>query len=523
MQAAQLQLTIAERVKSNDWTGLNIAGLIRLSFETTTKAQRAIGTRKTAQYGTDINNRETQLERIAAKVERLGGTLIGWYDEPDTSAYKQQRLTLPDGTTGLRVVRPEFQRAMRELKQGIFTATDDRLDMILVFDDDRLTRDPRELQDAIEAVKVSGRYITDTYGVLDFSTLQGQQAAGFMNMGRQAYSASVSTKGTDSHQQRAQLGIPVGGNRPYGWEADKRTLEPVEAAYIMEAAREVQRGVHLKTIVRRWNAAGIKTSLDNKWDARSLKSILLSPRLCGYRPYQVAGKKRWEAYATDYKTGLPVIGQWETILSVEEWHKVVAAVLNRLSHTGGNGNPEMKIRYLMSKFLICSGCGGGMTGNWHNREKRALYACKEPDCPARVAGPAKAIDALVEEYLFDLLDGAEVTAEAAPWPKETELATAEAKVAELLAGYDRDEMPADFVFPRVKVKREQIAKLKRERTAHLKAQPKTATVDVVAQWPTLELEQKREILERVGLTAVLRRSTRGCNKFDPARLEFLVS
>lgn len=519
----ELQPTIADRAKSYDWTGLNIAGLIRLSFETTTKDQRASGTRKVAKYGTDINNRETQLQRIATKVERHGGTLIGWYDEPDTSAYKQQRVNLGDGTIGLRVIRPEFQRAMRELKQGVFSGTDQRLDMILVFDDDRLTRDPRELQDAIEAVKLSGRYITDTYGILDLSTIRGQQGAGFMNMARQAYSSSISTKGTDKHYERAQQGIPVGGNRPYGWKADKRTLEPVEAAYIMEAAREVQRGVFVKTIARRWKNAGVKTSLGNDWEGGSIRNILLSPRLCGYRPYQVAGKKRWEAYATDYKTGQPVIGQWETILSVEEWNKVVAAILTNKSPNTPEHGSGFKVKYLMSRFLICTGCGGGLTGQWNRRENRAVYGCKDPDCHARVSGPVKAIDALAEEYLFALLDGAEVAAEAVPWPKEAELSLAEGKVAELLSSYDAEEMPADFVFPRVKAKRQEIDKLKRERTAHLKAQPKTSTVDVQTQWPTLELEQKREILERVGLTAVLRKAPRACNKFDPARIEFVVS
>lgn len=515
MFAAQPQaLTIIDRVKSGNWQGLNCAPLVRLSFEADVKKYKS-----KPRFGSEINNREVQLERILRLVEARGGHLLSSYDEEDTSAFKQQAIDLPDGTKGLRVIRPIFQGALRDLKRGIHK-DGERLDMIVVIDSDRLTRDPRELQDAIEAVKLSARPIIDIHGILDLTTELGQQAAGYMNMGHNAYSASVSRKVTDSHYQRSQLGIPCGGNRPFGWKDDKRTLEPHEQALLMDAVRDVLHGIHIKTIIRRWNKAGVTTSLGNKWDSRSLRGILLSPRICGWRPYQVAGKKRWEAYAIDYKTGKPVIGQWERIIEPDEWHKVVAQLTN-VKHQENPGNG--KIQYLMTRFLMCSGCGAGLTGGWDNREKRAVYACKDPDCQTRVSGAVKAINCLVEEYLFELLAGAELTTVAQPWGREHELQEAEAKVAELLAAYDADDMPADFVFPRVKAKRAEIAVLKKERTAHLNAQPTTPTTDIATRWPAMELEQKREVLETVGLTAVLKRSPAPCNRFKPERLEIIVS
>jgi site-specific DNA recombinase len=83
---------------------------------------------------------------------------------------------MPDGSYGYRVLRPIFEGALRDLKRGI-TPEGKRLDGLVVYDIDRLTRDNRHLEDAIEVVQLFGRPIMDITGTLDLLTDNGRTVA----------------------------------------------------------------------------------------------------------------------------------------------------------------------------------------------------------------------------------------------------------------------------------------------------------------------------------------------------------
>src|SRR3954466_13360165 len=92
-------------------------------------------------------------------------------------------------------------------------------------------------------------------------------------------SADTGRRVARAHLQMAQAGVPVGGTRPFGWKADKRTLDTAEAQLIREAAADILAGKGLHTICKAWNAAGIKTPKNNQWVKPALRNLLLSPRL----------------------------------------------------------------------------------------------------------------------------------------------------------------------------------------------------------------------------------------------------
>src|SRR5690242_9448981 len=70
-----------------------------------------------------------QREDCAALADRLGWTVVGVYEDNDVSA-----------TSGR--VRPGYARMMRDVECG-------QIGAIVVWDVDRLTRTPRELEDVI--------------------------------------------------------------------------------------------------------------------------------------------------------------------------------------------------------------------------------------------------------------------------------------------------------------------------------------------------------------------------------------
>lgn len=111
----QANAQVIERAaRFNDLTGLNFAGLVRLSFELNPNAERI----PVPLTGKDINNRDGQESDCQESVTKRGGTYVYTYDEPDTSAWKKKKVTLPDGQVGYRMVRPVFEQALRDLKAG---------------------------------------------------------------------------------------------------------------------------------------------------------------------------------------------------------------------------------------------------------------------------------------------------------------------------------------------------------------------------------------------------------------------
>jgi site-specific DNA recombinase len=62
------------------------------------------------------------------------------------------------------------------------------------------------------------------------------------------------------HLEFAQEGRPISAWRPFGWQEDRRTLEPREAEAIREGVRKLLAGVPLAEVCRQWNVAGTRTS-----------------------------------------------------------------------------------------------------------------------------------------------------------------------------------------------------------------------------------------------------------------------
>ncbi|MEX5637943.1 recombinase family protein [Parafrankia sp. FMc2] len=80
-----------------------------------------------------------------------GATIEKVYQEKK-SAWKKKTIVLEDGTMISRVIRPDYAELLADLRSGF-------LDGAIVWDLDRLTRDLRDLEDAIEVVELYGRPI----------------------------------------------------------------------------------------------------------------------------------------------------------------------------------------------------------------------------------------------------------------------------------------------------------------------------------------------------------------------------
>ena len=114
---------------------------------------------------------DNQLTDLRARVAKIGGRIDREIPENAVSAFKRQRVELPDGTYGYRVVRPEWEKILTALRRGECNA-------LMVPDIDRAMRDPRTLEDLpMNVVEYYGVYVASLTGNIDLTTDSGISAA----------------------------------------------------------------------------------------------------------------------------------------------------------------------------------------------------------------------------------------------------------------------------------------------------------------------------------------------------------
>jgi site-specific DNA recombinase len=210
-----------------------------------------------------------QLTDLRARVASIGGTIDREIPENAVSAFKRKRVQLPDGTYGFRVVRPEWEKILTALRRGECNA-------LMVVDIDRATRDPRTLEELIDAVELHGLCVTSLTGNIDLTTDAGISAArGLVNQRNPGIPGIPrDVWQTGNGMLRGNHG---GKNRPYGWRKDRIHLSGREAEHIRREIPRILAGVRSITLAREWNERGIPTVTGSPWQAATIKNIFTGP------------------------------------------------------------------------------------------------------------------------------------------------------------------------------------------------------------------------------------------------------
>ncbi len=454
-----------------------------------------------------------QLTDLRARVASIGGQIDREIPENAVSAFKRKRVDLPDGTYGFRVVRPEWEKILTALRRGECNA-------LMVPDIDRATRDPRTLEDLIDAVELYGLYVASLTGNIDLTTDAGISAArGLVNQ-RNQESRNTSRRVIDGQRHAAMKGGNHGGrNRPYGWRKDRIHLSKREAEHIRREIPRILAGVRPITLAREWNERGIPTVTGSEWHDATIKNIFTGPRIAGYVVYR--GEILYDA------DGNKVRGQWEPILTDEEYEAVTAKwkpdrpVPSRLGAIGrGHGTV-----YLLSPFLRCGKCNARMVGARRTNSHGELVEFYR--CPAKGQGGCGSVSRLaapVNEYIKALViaDQQKIQfrrlEELPPWPKAQELADLQARIDESTRRYEAGEYSAERYWPSLARMEAREAELKRERRQYEGRQQtrRRAIANLAEEWdkPDFTMEQKQAAIAET-LTAVIIKPVGRNVKFHP--------
>ncbi|MFF4603777.1 recombinase family protein [Streptomyces sp. NPDC001339] len=521
---------LVQKARWGDLKGQNWAGLVRLSFEAdegpaTAENDATDDTEARPVFrpmtGRDIKGRDEQEKDSRSFIESRGGRYVYTYEEPDTSAWKRRRVRLPNGEIGYRVVRPVFEGSLEDLKRGI-APNGERLDGLIVVDLDRLTRDNRHLEDAIEVVENFGRPIIDITGSLDLLTDNGRTVARIVTATNNKQSSDTARRVSRKHRALQQAGIPTGGRRPFGWKDDKRTLDPYEAKWLRKMVEWLLAGRPISAIIKDLKDNGVRTASGHEWTREAIKVVMRNPRMCGYRSRQVidadpiTGMQNTRQEITLNDEGKPVKGQWTRMISVEKWE----AVTELLGANPAPGSGHNTRKYLLRGTLRCDrdGCSTPLRvmkaeKSRNKPEGYFYYVCPSSgSAPAgcggsKIAGPEtdKAVSMMViakhqEEAAKRQGESVLIT-----WDKEEQLSRVLEDIDDLKSARRSRTITAQTYFTQLaehEVEKRQLIS-ERNKVQRQQAAAKSAPVDLSKEWDGLALSEKRGYIEDMLLTVLV--------------------
>lgn len=364
--------------------------------------------------------------------EQIGWGVLRVVIENDVSAYKRRKIMLPNGRRALRVIRPAYRQALDDLMDGV-------ADGLLAIDLDRVTRDPRDLEDLIEVIEMSNPRIpvTSVTGSLRLDTDADIAMARVMVAMANKSSRDTARRVSDARREQAEQGRYGGGSRRcFGFEPDGETIREAEAAEIRRSVLNLLADddttaslrQEVKSLVRR----GVETVTGADWTQTAWRQIILRPRNAGILVHKGEETGRLE--------GTPILDE-------DVWRAAVA-LLTDPDRTTTYGGPVPS--RLGSGEYLCGVCDGTVTGRPGRVRKegkrigvrRATYLCPQ----GHVSRSEEDVDEAVVTVVTARLAKADAVSLLQQAPTVDKIAVlarikaSEAKLDELVDAFDNDEI-----------------------------------------------------------------------------------
>jgi site-specific DNA recombinase len=449
-----------------------------------------------------------QLADGRAAVARRGGTVVAQLVDNDISASRFSTKA-----------RSNYRRLLDMIESG-------EVDGVWIWMEDRLHRQVIELAEFLKACEQAGvTKIASAGGEFDLADPDQRMLLYIKAAMAEAEVEKSSKRIRRQRLEAAERGERhAGGSREFGTVGAGRNVVSVaqaerEQALIREAVERFLAGDSLRGIVLDWYDRGLRTPTGKTFQNSTVRQMLLSPRLAGYRVHHgklypsaqnqallSAAGHAWSDYTPDdWPTLIPE--QWLSIVPVEQWQAVREVLTDpaRKAHLRG-GAP----RYLLVGLVHCGLCGQrmfGMTRRNYGKEQPAAYVCKPyrelRNCGGMRRAMAK-VDELITEALFAAVESPEWDrlAERPAADPTRELYEALARDQGLLDRLE-DKVAQELIRPetakRNRAEIERRMEMARAKLAQLGDSRVTVRVprNLRSVWPDLSLDRRRAILAAV--------------------------
>jgi len=459
--------------------------------------------------GKTFRDRERKLRELAA---RLNWGIYKVIVENDcnksrtgrsrpASAFKRKKVILSDGTTVMRVWRPGFRETLDHFVAG-------RANALLAEDLDRVTRDPRDLDDFIDIAehhKINARSLTGSLTFTDGGTDAEITMARLMVVIANKSSRDTAKRVAAGRERKAANGEWGGGPRPFGFEADGITVRPAEAAVIAQCSERVlqldqrtHKLTSLRQLARELREGDVPTVNGQPWTAPALRHLLLRPRNAGIAVFR------------DEETGP---APWEPIIPEDMFRAIVGLLTDPARRSG----PGAAAKWLGSGLYRCGVCDDGTTCTVSaGRNHQPRYRCPRS---WHLTRNVTLLDALMVKTVIQRLsqpDAVDLIPTVEPGVDVAKLRADAARIRQTL-----DTMAEDYVsggIDRGQLLRAtatantRLAEIDEVLAAQVGTSPLAALIgveDVAAEWELRTLSEKRAILHALYEVTILPTGPRG--------------
>jgi site-specific DNA recombinase len=424
---------------------------------------------------------ERQREDCIRICQERGWAIVGEFVDNSVSA------------SDARKTRPGYDAMLKAFDAGEF-------DALVCYDLDRLTRQPRQLEDWIDRANSGSLLIVTANGEADLTTDGGMLFARIKLAVARGEVDRKSARQKRALQQRADKGKPPLGVRLTGYTTKGEIVED-EAATIRDIYSEFINGESLKGIAASLEAKGITTRHGRQWNPSSVQTILKNPRYAGFAIYQ--GETTGKA------------GDWTPIVSPEQFHQAQAILGDPRRKTNKVGTHR---RHLGSGLYRCGDCGEPCT-SWTGGRYRCASAC--------LVRAQKPVDDYVRAVLHERLRQADIlTSLSQSAAEETTPLQAEAKsIRERIQQIESDYDGGLIDGKRFAVATEKALASLKEVETKLGARRGLGPVvrllhesEPEEAFAKASLMTQRAVLETL-MVVTLKRGKRGSKVFDPASVD----
>jgi DNA invertase Pin-like site-specific DNA recombinase len=474
---------------------------------------RGVGTH-VAIYTRLSRDRTGRAENVAAQerrgreyaADRWAGLPVEVYCDNDASAASDA------------APRPDYERLRADIAAGVVAH-------VWAVEQSRLTRsEPGWFELAAELIAAGiDKVHTERDGVVRLDEVAGIKAVlngAEVRRLRQRVNARL--------DDLAAEGRPPGG-RSYGYRhvvdsQGRKALEvvPAEAEAARWAADAVLAGWSLSNIVRELTALGAPTARGGRWATATVRSMLCSPTIAGYRVHrgEVVGRGDWP----------PILDEttWRQVGAVLSAPRDVQTVDGRTWHVSGRRASAR--RYLLTGgAAVCGRCGAPLIAQ-HRRgrkgDRQPAYLCHRSRGGCNGIGiGAVDLERHVAAVLLDELDKPAMRDALAEDEHDVErarlvdaLAAVDVQRGDLAGMWARRELTqAEWSAARAALDAEQ-ARLSAE-LADLP--PPAVDIDpamIRAGWDAMTLDERRQVVDLFVAAVVVSPALPGTRKFDPGRV-----
>ncbi|WP_321779719.1 recombinase family protein [Schaalia cardiffensis] len=448
--------------------------------------------------------------------------------------------------------RPAYLRMVQDYEAGL-------IDAIVVYDLDRLTRQPRELEDWIDRAESRGLLLVTANGDADLATDGGRMYARIKAAVARNEVERKGARQSRAQIQRARQGRPPKGVRPMGYttagELIQDEAEAVRAIYAAFLRGDSLRGIaralsgaqsdgegtgvpcvplHSRTIVLERNvrrqAEGKSprpVPEDKPWSTSTVLGILRNPRYAGYSVYtskdtrrQEAGESRRKALRDNLvkdENGELVLGQWKAIVEADQWWTVQNLLDDPSRVTNRSGSTVRK--HLGAGLYRCGECGEPV------RTRARYYSCNA----GHLNRTRDAIDDFVRALVVARLQKKDLRRrkkQADPEVKDAfseQIAQQRARIARAERDYDAEVIEGADLSRIRTAARAEITRLEAERLASgtgTVLAPILGTPDPAMAFLAAPIALQRTMIDTL-MTVTLKRAKQGKKGFDPESVEIV--